>query len=63
MPQARHALTAELASRFAQLALANAAREYPNKLDHVLAGPDDLAGPRQLDLRGARSDLKLELAP
>ena len=48
MPQARHALTAELASRFARLALANIAREYPNKLDHVLAGPGDLAGPRQL---------------
>ncbi len=42
------ALTTELASRFARLALANIAREYPNKLDHVLAGPSDVASPRQL---------------
>lgn len=42
------ALTSELASRFARLALANVAREYPNKLDHVLAGPDDVAAPREL---------------
>jgi DUF2891 family protein len=42
------ALTAELASRFARLALANIAREYPNKLDHVLSGPADVASPRAL---------------
>jgi DUF2891 family protein len=41
-------LTPELASRFARLALANIAREYPAKLDHVLAGPQDVASPRTL---------------
>jgi Protein of unknown function (DUF2891) len=48
--QAQHerALTAGLASRFARLALANIAREYPAKLDHVLAGPRDVASPRAL---------------
>jgi hypothetical protein len=42
------ALTAELASKFAGLALGHVAREYPNKLDHVLAGPGDARGPRDL---------------
>jgi len=37
-----------LASRFATLALAHIRREYPNKLDHVLNGPDDLRSPREL---------------
>ena len=32
-----HALTPETAARFAQAALGHVAREYPNKLDHVLA--------------------------
>jgi hypothetical protein len=41
-------LTPGLASRFARLALANVAREYPNKLDHVLGGPEDLRAPRAL---------------
>lgn len=41
-------LTPELASRFAALALGHVTREYPNKLDHVLRGPDDLRGPRAL---------------
>jgi hypothetical protein len=41
-------LTPELASRFAKTALAHIAREYPNKLDHVLNGPDDLLPPRRL---------------
>jgi DUF2891 family protein len=41
-------LTPELAARFARLALANVAREYPNKLDHILAGPHDVAAPRAL---------------
>jgi hypothetical protein len=41
-------LSAVQASRFARLALANVAREYPNKLDHVLAGPHDVAAPREL---------------
>jgi hypothetical protein len=42
------ALTFELASRLARLALANIAREYPNKLDHVLGGPQDVRAPRVL---------------
>ena len=41
-------LTPELASRFAALALGHVTREYPNKLDHVLRGPDDVRGPRAL---------------
>lgn len=41
-------LTRTLASTFARLALANVEREYPNKLDHVLDGPDDVAAPRSL---------------
>jgi len=41
-------LTPELASQFARIALGHVAREYPNKLDHVLAGPDDVRGPRDL---------------
>lgn len=41
-------LTAAHASRFASLALAHLAREYPNKLTHSLAGPQDVQGPRAL---------------
>ncbi|MCR5875804.1 DUF2891 domain-containing protein [Phenylobacterium sp. J426] len=41
-------VTAELASSFARIALGHVAREYPNKLDHVLDGPDDAKGPRAL---------------
>lgn len=41
-------LTPELASRFAKLALSHVTREYPNKLDHILNGPHDLRGPREL---------------
>jgi hypothetical protein len=40
--------TEALAERFAELALGHVTREYPNKLDHVLRGPDDLRGPRAL---------------
>src|SRR5919202_1985723 len=42
------ALTPELASKFVTLALAHVTRQYPNKLDHVLNGPDDLREPRHL---------------
>ena len=42
------ALTPEIASKFAKLALAHVTREYPNKLDHVLNGPLDLKEPRDL---------------
>jgi hypothetical protein len=41
-------LTEPLAERFASLALAHVSREYPNKLDHVLDGPEDALGPRSL---------------
>jgi hypothetical protein len=41
-------LTPELAARFAGIALGHVTREYPNKLDHVLEGPADARGPRDL---------------
>lgn len=37
-----------VASKFASLALAHVKREYPNKLDHVMNGPEDVRSPRQL---------------
>ncbi len=40
--------SAETASRFAQAALGHVVREYPNKLDHVMAGDADALGPRAL---------------
>jgi hypothetical protein len=43
-----HRLTRAVAGRFARLALGHVAREYPNKLDHVLAGPHDARRPREL---------------
>jgi DUF2891 family protein len=43
-----HALTADTAARFAEIALGHVGREYPHKLDHVLDGPEDVAGPRAL---------------
>ena len=44
----RQLLTEERATRFAALALGHVGREYPNKLDHVLEGPGDARGPRDL---------------
>lgn len=41
-------LTLSIAEKFASLALAHVGREYPNKLDHVMAGPGDVLGPRAL---------------
>jgi hypothetical protein len=41
-------LTPQLASQFARIALGHVTREYPNKLDHVLDGPADARGPREL---------------
>src|SRR6478735_7468628 len=43
-----HVLTPAIASRFAALALGHVIREYPNKMDHVLDGPEDVRGPRDL---------------
>lgn len=42
------ALTPEIASSFARIALGHVTREYPNKLDHSLAGAQDAQGPRAL---------------
>jgi hypothetical protein len=39
-------LTPEIAEKFATLALAHVEREYPNKMDHVIAGAADIVGPR-----------------
>ena len=43
-----NSLSSELASRFARTALGHLGREWPNKLDHVLSGPQDVRGPRDL---------------
>jgi hypothetical protein len=43
-----HDLTPELAARFATLALGHVEREYPHKLDHVLAGAEDARTPSAL---------------
>jgi hypothetical protein len=43
-----HALTAEIASKFARIALGHVTREYPNKLDHVLMSDEDALGVRAL---------------
>jgi hypothetical protein len=43
-----HALTADLAARFAGIALGHVTREYPHKLDHVMDGPEDVLSPREL---------------
>jgi hypothetical protein len=40
------ALTAELATRFTQIALSHVTREYPHKLDHVMGGDEDATPPR-----------------
>jgi len=41
-------LDADLAARFAGLALRHVEREFPNKMDHVLTGPQDARTPRDL---------------
>jgi hypothetical protein len=41
-------LTVEQAEHLANAALGHVTREYPNKLEHVLTGPEDLLGPRAL---------------
>jgi hypothetical protein len=42
------ALTAEMASKMARIALGHVTREYPHKLDHVLLGDEDALPPRVL---------------
>jgi hypothetical protein len=44
----KHRLTPEIAARFAEAALGHVIREYPHKLDHVMDGPEDVLGPRDL---------------
>ena len=44
----KHQLTAQTATRFAEAALGHVTREYPHKLDHVMAGPEDVRSPRDL---------------
>ncbi len=41
-------LTSEIAALYARTALGHVTREYPNKLDHVMGGPGDAKGPRDL---------------
>lgn len=41
-------LTRDIATKFAALALAHVGREFPNKMDHVMAGPGDVLGPRAM---------------
>jgi len=41
-------LTQQQVDQFAKVALDHVTREYPNKLDHVLTGPEDLVSPRTL---------------
>jgi hypothetical protein len=41
-------LSEGMAASFATIALGHVEREYPNKLDHVLNGPEDVRGPRDL---------------
>jgi hypothetical protein len=41
-------LTPKLASKFARVALSHIVREYPNGIQHVLSGPADVRGPRDL---------------
>ena len=43
-----HSLTPETAARFAGIALGHVRQEYPHKLDHVMDGPEDVAGPSEL---------------
>ena len=44
----QHDTDRRLASRFARTALGHVSREWPNKLDHVMGGPEDVQRPRAL---------------
>jgi hypothetical protein len=44
----RHGLSPEVGARFARIALGHVTREYPHKLDHVLASADDACTPSAL---------------
>jgi Protein of unknown function (DUF2891) len=43
-----HTLTPAIASRFVTIGLGHVTREYPNRMDHILDGPEDVKGPRAL---------------
>ncbi len=43
-----HILTPDIAARFAEIALGHVRQEYPHKLDHVMDGPEDVLGPKEL---------------
>jgi hypothetical protein len=43
-----HALSPEQRSAFARLALKGLSKEFPNKPEHVMAGPGDIKGPQEL---------------
>jgi len=47
-PVAFPQLDSATTSTFVRLALSGIGREFPNKLDHVMNGPADVLGPRQL---------------
>ncbi len=47
-PPSTLTLTPAQASSFARLALKGVDKEYPNKPEHVMAGPDDAKGPKAL---------------
>jgi hypothetical protein len=47
-PPVVESLTPECAASFADIALANVVREFPNKLDHVMSSADDVQRPRDL---------------
>src|ERR1700753_3435596 len=47
-PSTNSRVTPQIASKFAGIALGHVAREYPNKLDHVLESSADARGPRDL---------------
>jgi hypothetical protein len=44
----RHTLTPRIGTDFAAIALGHVTREYPNKPDHTLAGPQDARTPSEL---------------
>ncbi len=43
-----HRLTPQIAALYARTAMGHVTREYPHKLDHVMGGPGDVKGPRDL---------------
>jgi hypothetical protein len=40
-------MTEQVGARLARVALGHVTREWPNKMDHVMTGPDDVRGPRE----------------